>query len=141
MSSPIRNMGHIAHWIDKKSELLELLDESLELDRPDLTDKIVDEYVFYKEHYENKMGEKLPNDLPYSVRMGWYKRDDRVIRPDQMTAAKAYAFFGVSEDADRDEILRAYSRLNRILHPARGGTEYLITELNKAKRALLGDSA
>ena len=56
----------------------------------------------------------------------------------QMSKQEACTILGVSEDADRAEILAAYKRLMQRCHPDRGGSDYLATQLNHAKKRLLG---
>ena len=58
---------------------------------------------------------------------------------DSMDHAKARAILGVAENATREEIVGAYKRLIQHLHPDRGGSSYLASELNEAKNVLLGD--
>ena len=54
-----------------------------------------------------------------------------------MDVEKACAVLGVDEDASKDEILDAYKRLIQHVHPDRGGSSYLTSELNEAKKVLL----
>lgn len=54
-----------------------------------------------------------------------------------MDVGRACAVLGVDEDASKDEILDAYKRLIQHVHPDRGGSSYLTSELNEAKKVLL----
>ena len=54
-----------------------------------------------------------------------------------MDVGRACAVLGVNEDASKDEILDAYKRLIQHVHPDRGGSGYLTSELNEAKKVLL----
>lgn len=54
-----------------------------------------------------------------------------------MDVAKACAVLGVDENASKDDILDAYKRLIQHIHPDRGGSSYLTSELNEAKKVLL----
>ena len=54
-----------------------------------------------------------------------------------MDVGRACAVLGVNEDASKDEILDAYKRLIQHVHPDRGGSSYLTSELNEAKKVLL----
>lgn len=56
-----------------------------------------------------------------------------------MTRKEALDILGTPPDASRDEILAAYRRLIRKVHPdAPGGSTYLASKLNQAKDTLLG---
>ena len=63
--------------------------------------------------------------------------EDAVKESPGMDVAKACAILGVSENATKDEINEAYKRLIQHLHPDRGGSSYLASELNEAKKILL----
>ena len=54
-----------------------------------------------------------------------------------MDVGRACAVLGVNEDASKEEILDAYKRLIQHVHPDRGGSSYLTSELNEAKKVLL----
>ncbi len=56
---------------------------------------------------------------------------------DTMDVAKACAILGVEETASKEEIIEAYKRLIQRLHPDKGGSSYLSSELNEAKKVLL----
>lgn len=58
-------------------------------------------------------------------------------RADRMSAAEARRILGVGEDAGREEIQAAYSRLMRAVHPDKGGSEGLAAQLNAARDRLL----
>lgn len=55
----------------------------------------------------------------------------------QMNETEAYAILGLGPNASDEEIVAAHRRLIQKLHPDRGGNEYLATQLNLAKDALL----
>lgn len=57
-----------------------------------------------------------------------------------MTQAEAADLLGVALNASREEILSAHRRLMQKLHPDRGGTDYLASQLNAARDCLLKDT-
>ena len=54
-----------------------------------------------------------------------------------MTRAEALAILGLSASATREEIIAAHRRLIQKLHPDRGGSDYLASQLNKARDTLI----
>src|SRR5690606_27800108 len=56
----------------------------------------------------------------------------------RMARERALEVLGVAEGASEREINDRYRELMRRVHPDRGGSAYLATELNEAKRVLLG---
>ncbi len=55
----------------------------------------------------------------------------------QMTLQEAYDILGLAEDASREDIIASHRRLIQRLHPDRGGSVYLASKLNQAKKILL----
>jgi hypothetical protein len=54
-----------------------------------------------------------------------------------MTVDEAYAVLGLSPGADPDAIKEAHHRLMMKLHPDHGGSDYLATQINRARDVLL----
>lgn len=57
----------------------------------------------------------------------------------EMTRQEAYEVLGVEPGASREEILEAWRRLVKRVHPDSGGSAFLTAKLNAAKDVLLGD--
>lgn len=58
-------------------------------------------------------------------------------RREKLSEAEARSILGVGPEAARDEIQAAYSRLMRMAHPDKGGTDGLAAQLNAARDRLL----
>ena len=56
---------------------------------------------------------------------------------DVMTIERARQILGVERGASRQEIRSAHRRLMKIAHPDQGGSDFLATEINRAKDVLL----
>lgn len=50
---------------------------------------------------------------------------------------EALAVLGLKPGADRQAVLEAHKRLMRLVHPDRGGTDYLAAKINQARDILL----
>ena len=59
--------------------------------------------------------------------------------PAQMSKEEAREILGVSPDASREEIIEAWRRLIKRMHPDSGGSAFLAAKINAAKTALLGE--
>lgn len=55
----------------------------------------------------------------------------------EMTVEEAYAVLGLAPGADEEAIRAAHRRLMMQLHPDHGGTDYLATQINRARDVLL----
>jgi hypothetical protein len=65
------------------------------------------------------------------------RRDTPAPRDGKMSEADARAMLGVGDDASASEIQTAYTRLMRLAHPDKGGTDGLARQLNAARDRLL----
>ena len=57
--------------------------------------------------------------------------------PSFMSVHEAREILGITENANKDEIINAHRRLIQKIHPDRGGSEYLAIKINRAKDVLL----
>jgi len=60
-------------------------------------------------------------------------------RRDGMTRQEALSILGLQEGASTEEIKAAYHRLIAQVHPDKGGSDYLASQINQAKDILLHD--
>lgn len=56
-----------------------------------------------------------------------------------MSIAEAYELLGLSKGASKQEIILAHKKLMQKNHPDRGGTDYLASKINLAKKILLNN--
>jgi len=54
-----------------------------------------------------------------------------------MNKQQAYEVLGLKPGASREEIIRAHKRMMQKVHPDRGGSDYLATQINQARDILL----
>jgi len=56
----------------------------------------------------------------------------------RMSAEQAREVLGLKPDCTKDEIIQAHRRMMQKVHPDRGGSDYLASQINTAKDVLLG---
>ena len=79
---------------------------------------------------------------PGAAGAGKSGREQRQQRPPgvgAMSREEACEILGVPSDADTDSIRAAHRRLIQRMHPDRGGSDYLASRINEAKRRLLDE--
>ncbi len=59
--------------------------------------------------------------------------------PAKMTRSRALEVLNLREGATREEVLSAHRELIKRVHPDRGGSSYLASEVNQARDVLLSD--
>lgn len=67
------------------------------------------------------------------------RRPEEEERGGPMSKAEALAVLGLDDGADAKTVRAAHRRLVQLLHPDRGGTNYLAAKVNQAKDALLAN--
>jgi hypothetical protein len=63
-------------------------------------------------------------------------REARPARPSAMTDEEAYQILGLQPGAGRPEIMQAYRRLMKTVHPDAGGSAFLAAKVNEARDKL-----
>ncbi len=56
-----------------------------------------------------------------------------------MTRDEAFEILGLKPDATRDDIIKAHRKLMARVHPDKGGSDYLASSINQARKILLDD--
>ena len=69
---------------------------------------------------------------------GGRRGDDRQRVGGVMEAEEAYKVLGLQPGVSEDEILATHRRLMKMVHPDRGGSDYLASKVNEARDLLLG---
>lgn len=54
-----------------------------------------------------------------------------------MTVTQAYKILGLSSEATKQDVIQAHKKLMQKMHPDRGGSDYLASQINLAKDLLL----
>lgn len=84
----------------------------------------------------------LVNYAPHLAQL-WVRFNARKQKPQnahasgKMSVEEAYQILGLSADASKEAIIAAHRRLMQKNHPDRGGSDYLATKINLAKKTLL----
>jgi hypothetical protein len=64
-------------------------------------------------------------------------RQDRSAVNGRMSRREAFEVLGLKQDATEQEIIAAHRKLIQKIHPDRGGSDYLASKINLAKKILL----
>ena len=81
--------------------------------------------------------DELSGGKPGSAGGGGANGNARPAAASGMTADEAYSILGLAPGASRDQIKDAHRRLMVKLHPDHGGSDYLATQINRARDVLL----
>ena len=65
-------------------------------------------------------------------------RQRRAPAGEAMSREQALAILGLEEGCSREQILAAHKRMMQRVHPDRGGSDYLASQINQARDTLLG---
>jgi len=60
-------------------------------------------------------------------------------RPEEMTRVRALEILNLAEGASREDVLRAHRELIKRVHPDRGGSSCLASQVNRARDVLLSE--
>jgi len=96
------------------------------------------------ERKERKKREEYDRWLEEQIRLAHERRRqayiDALLRQSMQNYAKPkkpgvywWDFLGVSKDASKDEINRAYKQKAMVMHPDKGGSDRMMASLNKAR--------
>nr|VFJ66400.1 MAG: DnaJ domain-containing protein [Candidatus Kentron sp. FM]VFJ67839.1 MAG: DnaJ domain-containing protein [Candidatus Kentron sp. FM]VFK21654.1 MAG: DnaJ domain-containing protein [Candidatus Kentron sp. FM] len=66
-----------------------------------------------------------------------YQRYDKRSDTGEMTITDAYKILGLSPDSSRKDIIATHRKLIQKVHPDRGGSTFLATQINQAKDLLM----
>jgi DnaJ-domain-containing protein 1 len=101
---------------------------------------------FYKEIQADTDGVALLQSYLDRYHPGWHERAQggssagrAATGSAEMSREEACEVLGVEADASREEILEAWRRLIKRVHPDKGGSAFLTNKLNTAKDVLLGE--
>ena len=93
---------------------------------------------FFKKAYTAYQNHDQPGSTDSEDPFGESARASAARPRSGMSAAEAREVLGVDENADRDQIMKAYRELMRKMHPDQGGSTFLAKQINEAKQVLLG---
>ena len=154
--APIKTPGGRKSKVRSPSLEMELDHDTGELDGIVLTGRLqgcrlsalneADLLSLYREIQADGDGTALLESYPERYHPGWQdraggassqRRDGSFAK--EMTRQEAYEILGVAPGASREEILEAWRRLIKRVHPDSGGSAFLTAKLNTAKDLLLGE--
>ena len=67
----------------------------------------------------------------------WTRQSHKSSRTSSMTADEAWEILGIKPGADKQEIIEAHKKMMQKIHPDKGGSSTLASQVNQAKDILL----
>ncbi len=93
----------------------------------------------YCQQRDSDATQLLLNYLRHRFGDDWEQPASGTDNDSEMSRQQALDILGLKEGASREDIVDAHRRLMQKLHPDRGGSDFLASQINRAKDVLLGD--